>query len=501
VDLFLLVNGTVADNVTIPELVNGTAYTLSYLWTPTVEAPYNVTAYAVPVPGEIVTANNIATKMVLVRSIKGYILVDQTHGTDSITGYRTWIDDLIRRGYVVDTHTAGPITSTVLATYDVFVTPQAHSTYSPDELTAIQSFVSNGGGLLVIGDDDPYIYTDLTDFAGISWTYGGVSGITTDITAHEVTVGVSSVYLQAPVAMMHVSGVAMDLVRDPAGNVMLAACEHVGKVIGFADEGSLWNYGIVEEDNLRLANNMIDWLSLARPVTSFTYEPVAPYVGDTVAFNASASYDPDGTIISYEWDFGDGFSHIGMVATHAYWEEGTFTVNLTVTDDDGLTDTAIANVTVRHRVLMIKLSGEHDYLFMERVKIRVAALVTHTETMEPVSGANVTIDIYDPEGNLWISDNMTERLPGRGIYEWESTGTILQLMSARQLHKGVYLAQVQASHREGPIATDILEFHIDPPLEEPIQLHTVLLFVMVGALVTVISGWYLDRRRLARKHH
>jgi hypothetical protein len=59
---------------------------------------------------------------------------------------------------------------------------------------------------------------------------------------------------------MLVTTPALDLVRDSAGGIMLAVSEQVGRVIGFADEGSLWDYGISQADNLRLANNMIDWL-------------------------------------------------------------------------------------------------------------------------------------------------------------------------------------------------------------------------------------------------
>ena len=146
----------------------------------------------------------------------------------------------------------------------------------------------------------------------------------------------------------------------------------------------------------------------------------------------------------------------------------------------------------------------YETLFYTPKSLQKAQLLVvqsaRAETMEPVSGANVTIEIYDPEGNLWVSDNMTERLLGTGVYEWQSTETIRRLMRHRKLRKGVYLVHAQASYRGGPIATDILEFHIDPPLEEPVQLHTILLSVMVGALVAAISGWYIDHRRLVRKH-
>jgi len=260
VELQLMINGVMVNFTTVPNLLSGTSYTINYYWTPTEEAVYNVTAYAPPLPEENFTANNIVTRFVAVKPIIGYVLFDQTHGTDSITEYSIWTANLTSRGYLVDTCKSTPIIFTVLAGYDVFVIPQALDRYSPAELEAIRNFVYGGGGLLVIGDDEPVIYTDLTGFAGISWFSDGTSGVTTDITPHEVTAGVASMYLESPITAMEVTGMAQDLVRDPAGGIMLAVSEHVGRVIGFADENSLWDYSIVEEDNLLLANNMIDWL-------------------------------------------------------------------------------------------------------------------------------------------------------------------------------------------------------------------------------------------------
>jgi PKD repeat protein len=52
-------------------------------------------------------------------------------------------------------------------------------------------------------------------------------------------------------------------------------------------------------------------------------------------FNASGSFDPDGTIVSYEWDFGDGCSDEGIFFEHIFLEHGTYMVTLTVIDDDG----------------------------------------------------------------------------------------------------------------------------------------------------------------------
>ncbi len=56
----------------------------------------------------------------------------------------------------------------------------------------------------------------------------------------------------------------------------------------------------------------------------------------TVAVDGSASYDPDGTIVSYDWNFGDGSSATGMTAVHTYAIGGDYLITLTVTDNDGL---------------------------------------------------------------------------------------------------------------------------------------------------------------------
>ena len=64
------------------------------------------------------------------------------------------------------------------------------------------------------------------------------------------------------------------------------------------------------------------------------------------SFNGSASADSDGTIASYAWSFGDTGTATGATATHTYAAKGSFDVTLTVTDDDGATDSVMQTVTV-----------------------------------------------------------------------------------------------------------------------------------------------------------
>jgi len=76
---------------------------------------------------------------------------------------------------------------------------------------------------------------------------------------------------------------------------------------------------------------------------------VSTTVGDaplSVRFDASGSTDPDGTIRSYEWSFGDGATARGQSVTHVYSYSGYYRVRLTVTDDAGAANTAQAAVTV-----------------------------------------------------------------------------------------------------------------------------------------------------------
>ncbi|WP_455219768.1 PKD domain-containing protein [Kaarinaea lacus] len=67
--------------------------------------------------------------------------------------------------------------------------------------------------------------------------------------------------------------------------------------------------------------------------------------GVAVTFNGTGSADSDGTIATYEWDFGDSSAGSGPTVSHTY-AAGAYTVTLTVTDNDGATDQATLNITI-----------------------------------------------------------------------------------------------------------------------------------------------------------
>lgn len=83
------------------------------------------------------------------------------------------------------------------------------------------------------------------------------------------------------------------------------------------------------------------------PLANSTPVTTSATVGQAIAFSGSASLDPDGTVVSYSWNFGDGTSATGSAATKTYTTAGTFTVTLTVTDNGGATGTSTSVVTVQ----------------------------------------------------------------------------------------------------------------------------------------------------------
>jgi len=82
------------------------------------------------------------------------------------------------------------------------------------------------------------------------------------------------------------------------------------------------------------------------PVAAFTATPPAGPSPLAVTFDASASTDADGAIGDYAWTFGDGDTGSGAVVEHTFTGIGCFTAQLTVTDDQGASDTVDQTIVV-----------------------------------------------------------------------------------------------------------------------------------------------------------
>jgi len=142
----------------------------------------------------------------------------------------------------------------------------------------------------------------------------------------------------------------------------------------------------------------VDWYPLMHPwtlgpapVAIFTFSPLEPLVNQLVTFNASKSYDSNGTIVSYKWNFGDGTPIVtepDPITTHTFTLAGTFNATLTVTDNDGLTNSTSKFVKVLAYRLTIDL---------------------YTQKPEPYSGkgANQPSDAFEPEEEVILYAEVT----------------------------------------------------------------------------------------------
>jgi PKD repeat protein len=109
------------------------------------------------------------------------------------------------------------------------------------------------------------------------------------------------------------------------------------------------------------------------PTANFTYE-----ITDlSVTFDGSPSYAPNGTIATWHWDFGDGGNASGKIRTHEYRTSGAYAVTLTVTDDNGVSDSITKSILVEtYQTVLIfgtitNLSSQGDFERFQAVKTRV----------------------------------------------------------------------------------------------------------------------------------
>jgi len=75
------------------------------------------------------------------------------------------------------------------------------------------------------------------------------------------------------------------------------------------------------------------------PIADASASDSSGFINTPITFNASYSVDEDGEITNYIWDFGDGSSGYGIITTHIYVKAGVYNVNLTVTDNNDVSDT------------------------------------------------------------------------------------------------------------------------------------------------------------------
>jgi hypothetical protein len=112
------------------------------------------------------------------------------------------------------------------------------------------------------------------------------------------------------------------------------------------------------------------------PNASFQATAVKFVAGKPAGFDASASLDPDGTIATYHWDFGDGHkaNSTAPLTSHTFVKGGPKSITLTVTDDSGAIDAAQATFRVAKRCVVPNVVGKNLSAAKTRLKDRSCTL-------------------------------------------------------------------------------------------------------------------------------
>lgn len=140
------------------------------------------------------------------------------------------------------------------------------------------------------------------------------------------------------------------------------------------------------------------------PTASFAASPSNGEAPLAVALDASASNDPDGSIVAYDWTFGDGTSAAGATTSHTFTTIGTFTVTLFVTDDDG----AISSTTRQ-----VRATGPTTAIAPSSAA--AGATVTATVPCAPragwVNGAMALASVVAPDGTVLTTASLENTDP------------------------------------------------------------------------------------------
>jgi PKD repeat protein len=174
------------------------------------------------------------------------------------------------------------------------------------------------------------------------------------------------------------------------------------------------------------------------PVAIFSSSTTTPSVGDKVTFNASASYDPDGTLESWNWNFGDGTTDKGKIVDHTYIIAGNYTVTLKVTDNNGLNDIATTSIAVLakpvHDVAITNITvSPTEVKTGETISINVVATNQgdFNETFEVTVYCNATEIKTESISNLPSGESKTLNI------NWETVDIVSNIYTIRAVASDV----------------------------------------------------------------
>ena len=176
----------------------------------------------------------------------------------------------------------------------------------------------------------------------------------------------------------------------------------VGQYTPGNEPGGLWSLTVAGADSSSPVNSgkatKTIQLQDRLPTAIFTFTSGTILTSVSVNFNGTTSFDPDGTIVGYAWDYGDGSTGSGATPAHGYSIAGMYAVKLNVTDNSGSTAVSTQTVTITDR------------------PPTVTPTLSST-TVTPGQTVIITISASDPDGTIATTtvnwgDGTTDTIPG-----------------------------------------------------------------------------------------
>jgi len=245
-----------------------------------------------------------------------------------------------------------------------------------------------------IGDTPHVISGDIKDHYPLIEPYAGIDIFPPDIVGLQ-----ASPQIQIPGGSVNITCQIIDNVEVNVtfinitmanGSYINSSLNRIGNTtyyyfnLTYSEKGVYYYYVWTNDtSNNSVKSGLYKFVIAYKPHATFSFTPPNPTDLDTITFNGSASSDPDGSIVNYTWNFGDGNHAYTSITTHKYSTDDTYTVTLTVYDNDGAWD------TMSKEIVVANVPPVADFSFTP-----TDAIVGQTVWFNDSS--------YDPDGGVYI---------------------------------------------------------------------------------------------------
>ncbi|RLF44568.1 MAG: hypothetical protein DRN09_03045, partial [Thermoplasmata archaeon] len=250
-------------------------------------------------------------------------------------------------------------------------------------------------------------------------------------------------------------------------------------------------YAVANDSQLENTSDIWSFTTVSiPPVADFNWLPSAPTTNDVIQF-IDGSYDGDGFITNWTWDFGDGAASYEQNPQHQYASAGTYDVTLTVTDNTGLQDSITKQIKVYVPQTIVSIEPAYQLVnggdeFTVNITVNPAM---------PIAGAQFDLS-FDPnllevvniqEGNLFngynttfisgIIDNNAGKITGtgdaiQGAGSVSNYGTVATITFRAKIENGISLLNLSnvivADSSANPIPATLIngsvEVYIPPTI-------------------------------------